>query len=289
MGGIEMLYTLLLIVALVLNGIAISTSTPLRALFTPLREVRLVTGALSLDTILVPVLVVGLAFALGLDDATRAGLLIVAAASAGPIGIALARIGRGDIPLSVTLVTGIGALNLLTVPLLTVLLLPESITLPIGPVFTNLVGLLIVPLLAGRLLSSVLTRWEASDALRTRLLGIVGRGADVSLAGAVSIALFIDPALIFEVLRGPVTLIAIVTMLVVTLSARIITPDAARRRTITVVVNARAVGLALTLTALHLGDVPELRATVLTYGGLTQLVPIAVLLIARRRTRALSG
>lgn len=284
-----MLYTLLLIVALVLNGIAISTSTPLRALFTPLREVRLVTGALSLDTILVPVLVVGLAFALGLDDATRAGLLIVAAASAGPIGIALARIGRGDIPLSVTLVTGIGALNLLTVPLLTVLLLPESITLPIGPVFTNLVGLLIVPLLAGRLLSSVLTRWEASDALRTRLLGIVGRGADVSLAGAVSIALFIDPALIFEVLRGPVTLIAIVTMLVVTLSARIITPDAARRRTITVVVNARAVGLALTLTALHLGDVPELRATVLTYGGLTQLVPIAVLLIARRRTRALSG
>lgn len=289
MGGIEMLYTLLLIVALVLNGIAISTSTPLRALFTPLREVRLVTGALSLDTILVPVLVVGLAFALGLDDATRAGLLIVAAASAGPIGIALARIGRGDIPLSVTLVTGIGALNLVTVPLLTALLLPESITFPIGPVLTNLVGLLIVPLLAGRLLSSVLTRWEASDALRTRLLGIVGRGADVSLAGAVSIALFIDPALIFEVLRGPVTLIAIVTMLVVTLSARIITPDAARRRTITVVVNARAVGLALTLTALHLGDVPGLRATVLTYGGLTQLVPIAVLLIARRRTRALSG
>ncbi len=289
MSGIETLYTVLLILALVLNGIAITGATPLRELFTPLRETRIVAKIVGIDTILVPVVVVGLALALGLDDVTRAGLIIVAATSAGPIGIALARVGRGDIALSVTLVTGIGLLNLATVPIVTGLLLPESIAFPIGPVLANLLSLLVAPLLAGRVVAAVMTRARASHEFRVRLLGSIGGAASASLVGAVSVALFLEPELTAEVVRGPVTPIAIITMLVVTIAARSITPDAARRRTISLVVNARAVGLALALTALHLGDVPGLRATVLAYGGLTQLVPILVVLIARRRTRSLSG
>ena len=289
MRGIETLYTILLIAALVLNGIALAGSTPLRELFAPLRETRVMAKVICLDTLVVPVVVVGLALILGLDELTRAGLIIVAATSAGPIGIALARVGRGDIALSVTLVTGISLLNLATVPLVTGLLLPESIAFPLGPVLLNLASLLIAPLLAGRAFDAVLNRAGASDAFRAKVLALIGRASSVSLAGAVTVALFIEPERVLGTLRGPTTLIAICTMLVVTFAAWTITADAARRRTIALVVNARAVGLALTLTALHLGDVPGLRATVLAFGGLTQLVPIVVVLIARRRTTRLSG
>jgi len=282
---LEALYAIFLVVALVLNGVALTVSTPVRALFAPLREVRLVLTTLGLDTILVPSVIIGLAVLVQLDDITLAGLIIVAAASAGPIGIALARIAHGDIPLSVTLVTGIGLLNLITVPLITGLLLPESVPLPLGPVLSSLVTLLVLPLLLGRLVGRLLAWRSVPIDTRTRLLGAVGSGATASLAGAVTVALFLEPELVLDVLLGPVTPIAIVTMLAVMLAARTISHDHARRRTIAVVINARAVGLALTLTALHFGDVPGLRATVLAYGGLTQMVPIIVVIGARQLDR----
>jgi BASS family bile acid:Na+ symporter len=282
---LEALYAIFLVIALVLNGVALTVSTPVRALFAPLREVRLVLTTLGLDTILVPSVIIGLAVLVQLDDITLAGLIIVAAASAGPIGIALARIAHGDIPLSVTLVTGIGLLNLITVPLITGLLLPESVPLPLGPVLSSLVTLLVLPLLLGRLVGRLLAWRSVPIDTRTRLLGAVGSGATASLAGAVTVALFLEPELVLDVLLGPVTPIAIVTMLAVMLAARTISHDHARRRTIAVVINARAVGLALTLTALHFGDVPGLRATVLAYGGLTQMVPIIVVIGARQLDR----
>jgi len=285
---LELVYTILLVVALVLNGVALTGSTPLSAFFGPLRETRLITSAVAIDTLVVPVIVLGLALALGLDDVTRAGLVIVVACSAGPIGIALARVARGDLALAVTLVTGIGVLNLLTVPAVTGVLLPQSLALPTGPLLSSLVGLVVVPLALGRALDALLTWRGTTDAARARLLAGIGRMASASLLGAVSVAALLEPQLVASVILGPVTAIALVAMVSVTFLSRAITPDPARRRALSVVLNARAVGLALTVTALNLGDVPKLRATVLAYGGLTQVLPIAGVLIARRRTRALS-
>jgi bile acid:Na+ symporter, BASS family len=277
----ETAYAALLIIALVLNGIALAGSTPLRVFFAPLRERRLVAGVVALDLVVVPLVAVGLAVLLRLDPVTRAALVIVAAASCGPIGIALSRVARGDMPLAVTTVVGLGALNIATVPLITRVLLPDSI--PLGPltIATSLLGLVIAPLLTGRLVDHLTTRLAVAHARREHWLAVIGRAADVSLAGAVGVAVFLEPQAAIEVLRGPVSLIALVVMTTVTLAARLITPDPARRRSIAITVNARAVGLALTLTALHLGDVPGLRTTVLAYGGLTQVVPLLVVLLAR--------
>jgi bile acid:Na+ symporter, BASS family len=283
--SVETLYTVLLVAALALNGIALTGATPLRELFEPLREPRLIASTVGLDALVVPAIVIGAAFLLRLDDVTLAGLVIVAASSAGPIGIALSRVARGDVPLSVTLVTGIGLLNLITIPIVSALLLPQSVPFPLAPVMSSLVGLLIVPLLLGRLFSILADRRQASSERRSKVLDIVGRSATVCLVGAVTVALFLEPELALEVLAGPVTLVAVIAMAAVTLLARAISSDPARRRTIAVVINARAVGLALTLTALHFGDVPGLRATVLAYGGLTQLVPIVVVVGARQLER----
>jgi len=280
--GIEGLYAVLLITALALNGIAIAGVTPVRELAAPLREWSLIARILALDLLIVPLVAVGGAILLDVDPVTRAGLVIVSAASSGPIGIALSRIARGDVPLSVTVVVGLGALNLVTVPIVTSLLLPAGIEIPVLTLLTSLIGLAVAPLLLGRLVAHVRRRTWIEDAGYLRLIGRARRIADIALAGAVSTALLLEPRDVLAVLAGPVLAIALAVMLAVTLGARAVSSDPARIRTVAITINARAVGLALALATLHLDAVEGLRATILAYGGLTQVVPLLFVLIARR-------
>ena len=285
MIDVETVYGVLLISALLLNGVAITASTPLRSLLAPLREGGLITRIMLLDVVLVPIVAVLAANALGVDPVTRAAIVIVAAASTGPIGMALTRIARGDVPLSVTLVVGLGALNLITVPLVTELFLPSGITIPLSSLLSSLLGLAVAPLVLGRLLAVVLERSRSGEPTVRTMRRIAQRGSDVLLLGAVSVALFIEPRAVFDAFLGPVTIVAVIVMLVVAVGARVVTSDAARVRTLAVVLNARAVGLALTVATIHLGTVEGLRAMILAYGGLTQIVPLAVVLLLRRRSR----
>lgn len=288
MQTVELIYGVLLVVALVLNGIVLTGGTPIRPLFAALREPRLILGIATLDLVVVPLVAIGGAELLQVDAVTRAALVIVAAASCGPIGIALARLARGDVPLGVTLVVGLGALNVITVPILTGMLLPSSITIPLGGLVWNLIGLALVPLALGRLYAVVVARRGTSAAAIGRTLESIRRAADLALLAAVGTAATIDLSVTLRILAGPVLLIAVAVMAVVALGARAITADRSRIRTIAVTVNARAVGLALTITALQLSSVPDLRATVLAYGGLTQVVPLLVVLLVRRFPRRLS-
>ena len=285
MIDVETVYGVLLISALLLNGVAITASTPLRSLLAPLREGGLITRIVLLDVVLVPIVAVLAANALGVDPVTRTAIVIVAAASTGPIGMALTRIARGDVPLSVTLVVGLGALNLITVPLVTELFLPSGITIPLSSLLSSLLGLAVAPLVLGRLLAVVLERSRSGEPTVRTMRRIAQRGSDVLLLGAVSVALFIEPRAVFDAFLGPVTIVAVIVMLVVAVGARVVTSDAARVRTLAVVLNARAVGLALTVATIHLGTVEGLRASILAYGGLTQIVPLAVVLLLRRRSR----
>lgn len=286
MIDVETVYGVVLVLALLLNGVAITTSTPLRELLAPLREGGLILRIMVLDLIIVPVVAVGMSALLDVDPVLRAAIVIVAAASAGPIGMALTRVARGDVPLSATIVVGLGALNLLTVPLITSLLLPRGVMIPLASLLTSLVGLAVAPLLLGRLVAVTLARAPAREATLATVRRGSQRGSDVLLGIAVSIALVIEPREALDALVGPVSLIAVVMMLVVALGARLITSDLVRVRTLAITLNARAVGLALTLATLHLGDVAGLRASILAYGGLTQILPLAlVLLLSARRRR----
>lgn len=284
MSRVETLYTVLLVAALLLNGIAIAGATTVRQLLSPLRDVRTITLIVLIDLVILPLVVIGSATLLDVDPVTRAGLVLVAAASCGPIGMALTRIVRGDVPLSVTLVLGLGALNVLTVPIITSLLLPEGFTIPLATLLTSLAGLAVTPLLLGRLVTRVLARTGASDGRTTAVLTGAGRVADVSLAGAIGMALLLEPREIVDTLAGPVLPVAFLTMVVIVAAARMVTDDPDVRRTIAVTINARAVGLALAVATLHLPDVDGLRAVVLAYGGLTQAVPTLVALSLRRVT-----
>lgn len=291
MAMLETLYGVLLVLALVLNGIAMTSAVRLRELVAPLREGGLLLRVIGLDVIVVPLVAYGLALLLGVDPVTRAALVIITAASTGAIGMPLTRIARGDVPLSVTLVLTLGALNLVTVPLVTGILLPTSISLPLMSLMTGLIGLAVAPLLIGRLVGTLLDRSGIAAVPRQRLIRITQRSADLLLGAAVSVALLLEPRAVVDALLGPTALIAAGVMVAVTFGARVVTSDAARVRTLAVVINARAVGLALALATLYLADVEGLRSTILAYGGLTQVVPIAVVMLLRRlgRSDELSG
>ena len=278
---IQTTYTVSLLVTVLMNGVAVAGAQPLRRLFAPLRERRLVIGALLVDIVLIPATVVAGAFVLGVDDMTRAALIILAASSTGPIGIALARAARGDVALAVSLVTALGLLNVITVPVITSLLLPESIRLPVGPLLSTLTLLVVLPLIMGRLWARVSTRPGASPTTHGRGLVAAARLSDGALFVALGAAVMLDPAALLDVLSGRLMYIAGVTMLLVSLAALLLSPDAARRRTLMVVMNARAVALGLTLVALYLPDMREVRTVVLGFGGIMQLVPIGVAVSVR--------
>lgn len=288
MSRLEVLYTTLLLVALVGNGFAVAGSTSIAALVEPLRERRTLARVVALDLLLVPLVIIGTATLLDVDPVTRAGLVIVGAASCGPISIALARIAGGDVPLSITLVLGLGALNFVTLPLITGLFLPTGLLIPLEALLSSLFGLAVAPLGLGFLGVRLLRRRGVTPRRMTLTLEGLRRGSDLALAAAVAVALLLEPRDIAAVLRGPVLLVALITMTVVTVAARGATRDPAQRSTLTIALNARAIGLALAVATLHLGDVDGLRPVVLAYGGLTQAVPLLVILATRGRGRALA-
>lgn len=278
----EQVYAILLVAALLTNGIAVAGGAPLRVLFAPLRRPRLMLAALAIDIVLVPAALLIPAHLLDLDAGVQAGLVLVATSSAGPIGIALTRMVRGDVPLAVTIVTTFGALNLLTVPLIAGLLLPESVMLPLLPVAASLLGLVIAPLVVGRVLGALAVRRGVRQDVVERILARVGRLSSVLLLVAIMTAMTLDLREVGTLLAGPMTVITLSVMGLVLTGVLLTDRDAARRRTLAVVLNARGAGVALAVATLHLPGVAGARPTILAFSGLTQALP-ALLLLARDR------
>lgn len=272
----EQPYTVALIVALLLNGIAIAGSAPLRELLAPLRDVRLLLAAFLVDVVVLPVSVIGTAVLLGLDDGTRVGLIIIMAASTGPIGMALVRIVRAEIPVAVSIIALFSASNLVTVPFIMWLLVPDALHVPTGAVGQTLLLLVTLPLLTGWTVRVVSLRLGVTPERLAHVIARVAAASTVALAGALTIGALID----LEGLRVFLTSRAMLTIpagLIATyLAVRLISTDARRRVALWIVLNARAAGLSLTIVALHLSDAPGVRAAVLGYAGLTQVLPILI-------------
>jgi BASS family bile acid:Na+ symporter len=279
----ELLYTVALLIALLLNGIAIAGSAPLRALLAPLRDVRLLLAAFLVDVVVLPVSVIGTAVLLGLDDGTRVGLIIIMAASTGPIGMALVRILRAEIPVAVSIIALFSASNLVTVPFIMWLLVPEALHVPTEAVVQTLLLLVMLPLLTGWTVRVVSLRVGVAPERLGRAIARVASASTLALLGALTIAALID----LEGLRIFLTSRAMLTIpagLIATfLAVRLIGTDRRRQVALWIALNARAAGLSLTIVALHLGDAPGVRAAVLGYAGMTQVLPFIIARSLQRR------
>jgi bile acid:Na+ symporter, BASS family len=279
----ELLYGASLIVALLLNGVAVAGAAPLADLLSPLRERRLLVTAFLVDVLVLPASVIGTALLLGLDDSTRTGLIIVMAASTGPIGMALVRILRAEVRVAVSIIALFGASNLVTVPALLWLLVPDAVHVPVGDVVVTLLALVTAPLLLGwSLRTEALRRGMTAERIQ-HLASRVGSASTLALAIAVAFAASMD-------LRGVLTFItsaAVLTVPVALIASHLaisrIAGDPRRRVALWISLNARAGGLSLSIAALHLPDVPGVRATILGYLGATQLLPFLIARATQRR------
>jgi BASS family bile acid:Na+ symporter len=283
-SGAESAYTVLITLGLLLNGLAVACAAPVRDLLRPLGERRLLLGAVAVDLVVVPAALLVPAVLLGLPDAEVAGLVLLAAASTGPIGVALTRIARGDVPATVSIVTALGAANLVTVPALMALLLPDGLVVPVRGVTRSLLLLLVLPLAAGAVLRWALLRLRQHPEAVARTARRLGAASSVCIALAAATAFAIDPAGILSALAGPPALLGLGMVAAAGGAVLTIARDDARRRALWLTATARSVGVALTVAALHLPDADATRTTVLAVGGLTQAVPV-LLLLGRDRWR----
>jgi predicted Na+-dependent transporter len=272
----ELLYTVTLITALLLNGIAIAGAAPLRELLTPLRDWRLLGAAFLIDVVVLPVSVIGTAVLLGLDDGTRVGLIIIMAASTGPIGMALVRILRAEIPVAVSIIALFSASNLFTVPFIMWLLVPEALHVPTGAVFQTLLLLVTLPLLTGWTIRVVSLRGGVAPDRLARAIARVASASTVALAAALTIAALIDLRGLGDFLSSRAALTIPAGLLATYVAIRLTGRGAQQRVALWIALNARAAGLSLTIVALHLADAPGVRAAVLGYAGATQLLPAII-------------
>lgn len=290
MSRIELAYSLLVTAALLVNGLAVAGGTPVRELLAPLRERRLLASALLLDLVVVPTALLVPAALLGSDPGTLAGLVILAAASAGPIGVALTRIARADIATSVALVSLLGVANLITTPLLMTLLLPTALHVPALELGRSLLLLLVLPLAAGVLLRRTLLRRRWHPERTARLIRRLGATSSLLLAGAVTVGFLIDPRAIVRDVSGPPALAGLAMLVVTGGVIGLLGLDRRRARSLWLVTSARSVGVGLAIVAIHLPDTLAARTSVLAIGGLTQALPLLVLLaLARWERRRAQG
>jgi predicted Na+-dependent transporter len=272
----EQLYTVTLVVALLLNGVAIAGSAPLHALLAPLRDRRLLAAALLVDIVVLPVSVIGTAILLGLDDGTRVGLIIIMAASTGPIGMAIVRILRAEVPVAVSIIALFSASNLVTVPLIMWLLVPDALHVPLAAVVQTLLLLVVLPLLTGWTVRTVSLQRGVAPERFARSVAACARASTLALAAALTIAALIDLRGLGAFLASRAALTIPVALLATFLAIRPISRDARRRVALWIALNARAAGLSLTIVALHLAGTPGVRAAVIGYAGTTQLLPFLI-------------
>lgn len=285
MNGAGTTYAILIALALLVNGLAVAGTTPLRELLAPLRDRRLLIGAVAIDVLVVPAALLIPARLLDLPVGIVAGLAVLAAASTGPVGVALARIGCGDVPVAVALVTALGAANVVTVPLLMAVLIPSAFGVPFVAILQSLLLLLALPLAAGVALRRAQERrgrHPEAIAGTARRLGAVSTAL---LLAALVAAAAIDPRGVLADLASPVLLVGPVALLTVGAAARMLTADPARWRALWLTLTARSVGVALAVVGLHLRDVDGALAAVLAVGGLMQIVPVVTLVGMDRRRR----
>ncbi len=285
MRDAELGYAVLITTGLLLNGLAVGLSAPLRDLLAPLREWRLLAGVLVVDLLVVPAGLLVPAAVAGAEPAVTAGLVLLAGASTGAIGVALTRIGRGDVPVAVSIITALGAANLVTVPLLMAVLLPEAVTVPIDAVGRSLLVLLVLPLVAGTQLRRLLERRRRHPEAVARTARRLGSASTFVIAAALVTGFAIDPRGILGALGGVPALSGVTMVVAAGLAASALSRSGRRRRALWLTMTARAVGVAVAVAALHLPGADTTRATVLAVGGLTQLLPILLVLSHDRWAR----
>jgi BASS family bile acid:Na+ symporter len=168
-------------VAVVVLMVSLGLRVPLRAILEAARDGRafVLTGMLSF--VIVPALAWTLVRLLGLPEPVAVGVLLVAAAPGGSLGLKLVDLARGDVALGLGLFFAMAIIAPFSLPITASLLVDSrsgGLGVDVGPLIVTLIGIQLVPLgvalLAARLAPDAARRiGRLATTATTILLGLL--------------------------------------------------------------------------------------------------------------------
>lgn len=240
-------------------------------------RLRVIGPVVALSCIGVPLLAWVTSRILGVPTLETTGILIIAAASAGPLSLKVVDIADGDLPLAMGLVLILELANVVVIPLWPAVLLPEGVGSPALDVGRSVVVLILLPLTV----SWALRAWRPATV--TRVVGPLRRGSTIGFAVALVFVLARSVSVIPEVVGSGVAQVACVTIIVAMLAAALVVgQDRSTRITASMVTGVRANATALAVAGTAFAGQPQVTAAIVVFGLLSIGLPsIAAIVLAR--------
>jgi BASS family bile acid:Na+ symporter len=153
------------VVFVVASTLSVGLALTVPQILAPLRNGRLVVLSLLANFVFAPLVAIGLARVLGLDEPLAIGLLLVGIAGGAPFLLKLVDLARADMAFAVGLMVVLMVVTVGYMPLVLPLLL-AGVSVNPANIARSLILLMLIPLAAGL----VLRAWQAPVAARVRAL-----------------------------------------------------------------------------------------------------------------------
>jgi len=162
--------------------LSVGFSYTVRELIEPLRNPRLVIGALVANFVLVPLLAFAVTQFLSLGEAREIGLILVAAAAGAPFLIMLTQVADGDLALAAGLLVLLVVVTIGYMPIVVPLIAPEAEVSALS-IAMPLVLTMLLPLVIGLFIDAKFERWA------DRLQPLMNKASSIALVVLIVITL----------------------------------------------------------------------------------------------------
>ena len=276
----DALFDTALVVTLWATGIELGITLGIRGMVEPIRRVGLFGRAAALDVVGIPLLVWSLVTVLSIPRGYAIGLLLVGAASAGPLGIKASQLARGDVGYAVSLVVVLEVVNAAAIPVWVALLMPPGVVIPFAEMLVTLAAVLLLPLALGAALGA------RSPARAQRLTRPLRSTASFGLTLVIALVVSRNVDAVIDAVGAGVAAVAVVTVGASLLAGWSIGGPALGTRISTALVTGiRANALALAIARASFPDVVSTTVAVVAFGVVSITLPVVVALAVGRNMR----
>ena len=272
------LYQVALFATLWATGLALGASITMRDLGSVLRRTALLARISVLDVVVIPALAWLALRVVDLNGDLAIGVLLVAIASAGPVGMKFSQMARGDLSLAIALVVLLEAANAFAIPIWVALVMPGGAEVPLGPVITILVTLVVLPLSIGGAAKAIAPRITA------RWVAPLTRLSTAGILLVVAILVTRNLGRLLDAFGSGVALVALaLTAASAALGWALGGTGLASRRTSSLVTTVRAGGPALAIASGSFADRPGVAVAIVVYGVIALVIALILSVLWGRR------
>jgi BASS family bile acid:Na+ symporter len=280
-GGLDAAYAVVLAITLCATGIALGASIRPRQILDATNRPGLIARVIALDMVLIPVVMWACVRLLVPDSEYATGLLLVAFASAGPLGIKLAQVAGGDVAYAIGIVVVLEVANVLVVPAWATLLIPGPVATIAVDMARTLLIYIALPITVGLLLK----RWRPVPA--AEVARISQRASDLGLVAVLALVLIRHAGFVLDAVGSGAPVAAAITVGFALAAGWLLGgPARGTRITSSLVTGVRANGVALAIAASSFAGMPRVEVGILVFGLFSVFGPtVFAVLIANRTER----